>query len=117
MGVFISDLVLQLVMCLPGGKAGPGTYAILFQRPELSGRGKKGRNTDGEGWKEYRKGDPHKRLAPSDLLNGFPLSGYRESGWEGNSEFPTPFGTSVHRHGQSVATRLYTPLFIVQGRK
>lgn len=77
----------------------------------------KGGNTDGEGWKQYRKGDPHKCLAPSDLLNGFPLSGCRESGWEGSGVLPTPFGASVHRHGHSVATRLHAPLLIVQRSK
>lgn len=98
-----------------------GSYAILCWTPTLSGRGKRvgvtGGNTDAEGWKEHRKGDPHKCLAKSDLLNGFPLSGYRESGWEGSSVLPTPFEASVHRHGHSVATRLHTPLLTVQGSK
>lgn len=98
-----------------------GSYAILCWTPTLSGGGKRvgvtGGSTDAEGWKEHRKGDPHKCLAPSDLLNGFPLSGYRESGWEGSSVLPTPFGASVHRLGHSVATRLHTPLLTVQGSK
>lgn len=106
-----------IIICLPGGKTVQFLCNPFPNSKAVSGRGKRVRvrlaNVDGGwGWKEHRKGDPSKCLAPSDLLNGFSLSGYRESGWEGSSVLPTPFGASVHRHGHSVATRLHTPLLM-----
>lgn len=55
---------------------------------------------------EHRKGDPHKCLAPSDLLNGFPLSGYRESGWEVCGVLPTPLGADAVTLSPHASTHL-----------
>lgn len=118
MGVFIPDLLSSYHHFLARRKSS----AVLTQSSTILQRWvAEGRESEWQlgiqGWKEHRKGDPRKCLAPSDLLNGFPLSGYRESGWEGSSVLPTPFGAWVRRHGHSVATRLHTPLLTVQGSK
>lgn len=63
-------------------------------------------NTDRKGWMEHRKGDPHQCLAPSDLLNGFPLSGHRDRGWEGNGVLPTPFGADAVTLSPHASTHL-----------
>lgn len=82
-----------------------GSYATLLKTPKLGGS-VKGVNRDREGWMEYRKGDLRKRLAPSDPLNGFPLSGYGESGWEGSSVLPTPFGADAVTLSPHASTHL-----------
>lgn len=83
-----------------------GSYATFLKTPKLGGS-VKGVNRDREGWMEYRKGDPRKRLAPSDPLNGFPLSGYGESGWEGSGVLPTPFGADAVTLSPHASTHLF----------
>lgn len=108
---------------LPGAKAvqllcntPPNTEAKL-QRRRGDRKWKDRRERESGEWKERSRDNPHKCLALSDLVSGFPLSRYRECGWERSRVLPSPFTRLIHRRCHSVATRLHTNLLIMPGSR
>lgn len=90
-----------VIICFARRKSGPS-----WKHQSWVAAWKEWIETGREGWMEHRKGDPRKRLAPSDPLNGFPLSGYGESGWEGSGVLPTPFGADAVTLSPHASTHL-----------
>lgn len=119
-GSFHSGSPFQLnSFALPGVKA---VQRLCNLPPNTEAKWQRGRerNTvkrDKEVRKEWRTSDPCKCLAPSDPVNGFPLSGYGERGWVGGRVLPSSFTHFLRRWSDSVATRLRPAVIIGPGSR